>query len=129
MRCAALAASVLVVALSAFTAVATAEELTTSRSKIESLRVQIQRCWNVPDGAFDAKITVHMRLDKSGVIDGNLEVVSGGGKPGSIEHAASQAALRAIVQCSPYTLPAERYEAWSDVLVHFDPSDMWLLAK
>jgi colicin import membrane protein len=29
------------------------------------------------------------------------------------------------VRCSPYTLPADKYDAWADVIVNFDPSEMF----
>jgi colicin import membrane protein len=42
-----------------------------------------------------------------------------------VERAAAESARRAILQCAPYSLPAEKYEAWADVIVHFDPSEMF----
>jgi hypothetical protein len=34
------------------------------------------------------------------------------------------AAQRAVQQCGPYTLPAEKYESWRQVDVTFDPRDL-----
>jgi colicin import membrane protein len=100
------------------------EKLT--QSEMDALRGQIQRCWNVPAGALEAenlKVSVQFRLDKSGALESNPEIVAGGG--GTVERAAAESARRAILQCAPYSLPAEKYEAWADVIVHFDPSDMF----
>jgi colicin import membrane protein len=102
----------------------TGQKLT--QSEMDALRGQIQRCWNVPAGALDAenlKVSVQFRLDKSGSLESNPEIVAGGS--GTVERAAAESARRAILQCAPYSLPAEKYEAWADVIVHFDPSEMF----
>jgi colicin import membrane protein len=67
---------------------------------------------------------VQFRLDRSGALEGNPEIIAGGGSAG-VERAAAEAARRAVVRCAPYTLPAEKYDAWADVIVHFDPSEMF----
>ncbi|EKF18891.1 hypothetical protein [Nitratireductor pacificus] len=98
-----------------------------SQSEMDALRGQIQRCWNVPAGALDAenlKVSIQVRLDASGAIEGAPRIIAGGS--GSVvERAAAESARRAVLQCAPYNLPAEKYEAWADVIVHFDPSDMF----
>lgn len=98
-----------------------------TQSEMDALEGQIQRCWNVPAGAADAqnlKVSIQFKLDPAGELDGSPEIIEGGGAAG-IERAAAESARRAILQCAPYTLPAEKYEAWADVIVHFDPSDMF----
>jgi len=98
-----------------------------SQSEMDALRGQIQRCWNVPAGAMEAeglKVSIQFRLDPSGAIEGRPEIISGGGSSG-VERAAAESARRAVLQCAPYNLPADKYDAWADVIVHFDPSDMF----
>jgi len=98
-----------------------------SQSEMDALRGQVQRCWNIPAGAVDAgnlKVSVKFKLDRSGAIEGSPEIIEGGGAAG-VERAAAEAARRAVSRCAPYTLPAEKYEAWADVIVHFDPSEMF----
>jgi len=98
-----------------------------TQSEMDALRGQIQRCWNVPAGAADAqnlRVSIQVRLDPSGAIEGAPQIVSGGGSAG-IERAAAESARRAILQCAPYNLPVEKYEAWADVIVNFDPSEMF----
>jgi outer membrane biosynthesis protein TonB len=100
---------------------------TLSQSEMDALRGQIERCWNVPAGALDAqnlKVSVQFKLDRSGELEGSPEIISGGGADG-IERAAAESARRAVMKCAPYNLPAEKYEAWADVVVNFDPSDMF----
>ena len=98
-----------------------------SQSEMDALRGQVQRCWNIPAGAVDAenlRVSVQFKLDPSGALEGTPEVISGGGSSG-VERAAAEAARRAVSRCAPYNLPADKYEAWADVIVNFDPSEMF----
>ena len=38
--------------------------------------------------------------------------------------AAAEAARRAIYECAPYSLPADRYNQWNDITFTFNPLDM-----
>lgn len=98
-----------------------------SQSEMDALRGQVQRCWNIPAGALDGdtlKVSVKFKLDPSGALEGSPEIISGGGSSG-VERAAAEAARRAVARCAPYNLPAEKYDAWADVIVNFDPSEMF----
>ncbi len=98
-----------------------------SQSEMDALRGQVQRCWNLPAGAIDGdklRVSVKFRLDRSGAVDGGIEIISGGGGSG-VERAAAEAARRAVARCAPYNLPAEKYETWAEVIVNFDPSEMY----
>lgn len=98
-----------------------------TQSEMDALRGQVQRCWSIPAGAVDAqnlRVSVKFRLDPSGALEGSPEIISGGGSAG-VERAAAEAARRAVSRCAPYTLPADKYEAWADVIVNFDPSEMF----
>ena len=98
-----------------------------TQSEMDALRGQIQRCWNVPAGALDAenlRVSVQFKLDRAGELEGSAEIISGSGSS-TIEVAAAESARRAVIQCAPYNLPAEKYDAWADVIVNFDPSEMF----
>ena len=98
-----------------------------SQSEMDALRGQVQRCWNIPAGAADGgnlKVSVKFKLDQSGALEGSPEIIDGGGASG-VERAAAEAARRAVARCAPYNLPADKYDAWADVIVHFDPSEMF----
>ncbi|MEO9336431.1 hypothetical protein ABFT80_03210 [Mesorhizobium sp. SB112] len=98
-----------------------------SQSEMDALRGQVQRCWNIPAGAVDAqnlRVSVKFKLDPSGALEGSPEIISGGGSAG-VERAAAEAARRAVSRCAPYNLPADKYDAWADVIVNFDPSEMF----
>ena len=39
--------------------------------------------------------------------------------------AAADSAVRAVYQCQPYELPAEKYAVWRDMILNFDPRQMY----
>lgn len=97
-----------------------------SQSEMDALRSQIQRCWNVPAGAANAedlKVSIRFRLDRTGAVEGSPSITSGGGT--GVRRVAAESARRAVLQCAPYDLPGDKYEAWAEVIVHFDPSEMF----
>jgi hypothetical protein len=100
---------------------------TLSQSELDALRGQIQRCWSIipgmADGA-DVRVRVAMRLSRDGAIEGQPSVSASGGTDAA-QRALSGGALRAVMRCAPYSLPAEKYETWADVVVNFDPSQMF----
>jgi colicin import membrane protein len=99
-----------------------------SQSELDSLRGQIQKCWNVTyagaEGADTLKVSIKMHLDPTGAIEGAPQIVAGGGQD-TLRRIASEAARRAVLRCAPYKLPVDKYDAWSDVIVNFDPSNMF----
>ncbi|PWL16885.1 hypothetical protein DKP76_15420 [Falsochrobactrum shanghaiense] len=100
---------------------------TLSQSEMDALRGAISKCWNVPAGVADAPglvVTVKMRLTEAGEIQGAPQVTSGGGDSG-VERAAAESAKRAVLRCAPYNLPRDKYDSWSEVIVNFDPSNMF----
>ncbi|NGO53486.1 TonB C-terminal domain-containing protein [Allomesorhizobium camelthorni] len=89
---------------------------------MKSLREQIQRCWSVPMiNGSNTTVSVRFRLDHTGALVGEPEIVADG-EVTNTKRVFSEAAKRAIKKCAPYSLPPEKYEAWSNLIVHFDPS-------
>lgn len=95
-----------------------------TQSEMDALRNQIQACWSPPAAldASDLKVSVRFRLDQSGMVDGRPSVTKSSGN-----RAADESARRAILICGQrgYKLPAEKYDAWRDVVVNFDPGEMF----
>lgn len=93
-----------------------------TQSEIDALRAQITRCWVIPTGwttPREVTVSVRFQLNQDGTVAGMPEVV---------EYPASQYgpvagdnAIRAVMQCGPYALPAEKYEQWKDVQLRFSP--------
>lgn len=97
-----------------------------TQSEMDALRNQIQACWNPPAalGAEELKVSVRFKLDQSGKLQGGPVVTRSSGN-----RAADESARRAIMICEQrnqgYKLPAEKYDAWQDVVVNFDPSEIY----
>jgi hypothetical protein len=100
-----------------------------SESEIDALRSQIQNNWNVPAGMSGVEgmvIKVHMKLDESGAIIGEPDVTVTGGSASS-QQALSGSATRAVMMSSPFkNLPRDKYDAWNEVIVNFDPTQLGL---
>jgi membrane protein involved in colicin uptake len=95
-------------------------------SEQDSLRAQMQRCWSPPVGVLGSDelvITVRIRLAPDGTVD-TIEQIGAEGL-GALYDVAADAARRAVLQCQPYRLPPNKYEAWKEVQVNFDPRELF----
>jgi hypothetical protein len=95
-------------------------------SEKDALRAQMQRCWSPPvgvRGSRDLVITVQFRLAPDGSVTDIVEVAAEG--VGRLYDVAADAARRAVLQCQPYRLPPNKYEAWKEVRVNFDPRELF----
>jgi colicin import membrane protein len=98
-----------------------------SQNEMDALRQKLGGCWTIPAGVDDAdtlKVSVKFKLDRSGMLEGRPEVVRGGASSGA-GRTAAESAVRAVQKCAPFNLPADKYDTWSEVVVNFDPSDMF----
>ncbi|MBB4006644.1 cell envelope integrity protein TolA [Allorhizobium taibaishanense] len=99
---------------------------TLSQSEMDALRGAIQENWTVLSGMADAQgmvIRAHFKLDEGGNLIGEPEVTATGGSP-SAQQVLIGSARRAILKSAPFkNLPVEKYDAWSEVVVNFDPSE------
>lgn len=96
----------------------------------DALKSQIYRCWSPPTGAPDARdlvVDYALRLNPDGTV-GGLQLTPGtqvAAASNAYTRAAAEAASRAIYQCQPYRLPAERYNVWREINpLRFDPRQM-----
>jgi outer membrane biosynthesis protein TonB len=76
-------------------------------------RRQVENCWKKPYGGIEQErpeVAFNIRLKK----DGTLEAMpSPDGTPSTpYARAYSESALRAIIQCQPYNLPAQFFDEW-----------------
>ncbi len=94
-----------------------------TQDQLESIRSQLERCWQPPTGWTDprqASVVVRFLLKKDGSLDGKPVVVE---FPASLlGKQAGDNAIAAIEQCGPYHLPADKYNQWHDVQMRFTPS-------
>jgi hypothetical protein len=93
-----------------------------TQSEIDALRSQITRCWVIPQGWTNPRqvtVSVRFQLNPDGTVAGMPEVVE---FPASqYGPVAGDNAIRAVMQCGPYALPAEKYDQWKDVQLRFTP--------
>lgn len=90
------------------------------------LRQQVERCWTPPTAVRDAQnlvVKVHFTLGQDGTVLTGPDVMNPASDP--MSHAAEASAVRAVLMCAPYQgLPLDKYDAWRDVILNFDPSHM-----
>ncbi|MBZ9936699.1 cell envelope biogenesis protein TolA [Mesorhizobium sp. BR1-1-16] len=93
-----------------------------SQSELDALRSQVQRCWNLPVGWTDPRevtVTIRFKLNQDGTVNGTPSIEQ---YPASnYGTVAAEGAVRAVLQCGPYQLPAEKYDQWSEVQMRFSP--------
>jgi outer membrane biosynthesis protein TonB len=97
----------------------------------DSLRSQIAPCWSPPVGAPHASelvVDFDLLLNPDGSVAQPPQLTASSqaaaaGDP--YTRAAADAARRAIYECAPYKLPADRYSQWREIdPFHFDPRQM-----
>ncbi|WP_428698412.1 cell envelope biogenesis protein TolA [Stappia sp.] len=99
--------------------------VTMSQSELDALRGQISRCWNPPAGAAgagDLNVRLKVFLTPAGEVDQRPEVMNSSANP--TFGIAAESARRAVLRCAPYSLPAEKYDAWREVIINFDPREL-----
>ena len=100
---------------------------TLSQNELDALRARLRDCWTVPVGVAEARdliVTVRILFNKDGSLSAEPRLMNHGSHPAF--QTASESALRAVRRCAPYSfMPVAKYEAWKDVIVDFDPRDMF----
>ncbi len=99
------------------------------RQQLEnSIQSQIRRCWRIDAGARQAEdliveITVNLAAD--GRVIGQPRVVDTTRmNRDAYFRSAAENAVRAILKCSPFQLPAEQYSEWKQMNLTFNPREM-----
>ena len=96
-----------------------------STNELDALRAKLAQCWSPPIGWTDpaeVRVIVIISLNPDGTLSGEPKVVQ---QPqGKYAQTAAESALRAVRRCAPYSLPAEKYDAWKQVRVTFDPTEV-----
>jgi outer membrane biosynthesis protein TonB len=90
---------------------------------------QIERCWNIPAGAKDAKdliIDVRIEVNPDGTVSSVRLADTARYESDPYFRAAADSALRAIKnpQCSPLKLPPNKYDQWKTMSLSFNPKDV-----
>lgn len=96
-----------------------------TRAEMDVLREQIGGCWSIDAGISDPdklKVSVKFNVSKDGKLDGLPTVIKSSGNS-----QFDSSAVRAIQKCDMrgLNLPAGKHETWNEVIVNFDPTDMF----
>lgn len=98
---------------------------------VDALRNQVAQCWSPPVGApnaADLVVDFDLFLNPDGSVAQPPQLTGGSQARASVSpytRAAAEAARRAIYECAPYKLPANRYAQWREINpFHFDPRQM-----
>jgi colicin import membrane protein len=97
-----------------------------SQNEIDALRARLIQCWNPPAG-IDANSKVYVSLRVFLKPDGSLahQPTLVEGSASSLGPALAESAIRAVLQCQPFTmLKPEHYDQWRDLQLDFDPKTM-----
>ena len=96
-------------------------------NELDALRAKLGQCWNIqlaPPDPSDLRVKVKMYLNEDGSLAQAPEVLESG--TSEFARTAVDSVLRAVRRCAPYDLlPAEKYAAWREISVTFDPREMF----
>ncbi|MEO1291878.1 MAG: hypothetical protein AAFV62_03455, partial [Pseudomonadota bacterium] len=91
----------------------------------DGIRLALKRCWSRPDvGGTDPNlllVVMDFDLSPDGWLTGEPVAITPRGAISTRQEAAIRQARAALVQCSPFALPPEKYDQWKELRVRFDP--------
>ncbi|HWD28264.1 MAG TPA: hypothetical protein VG387_13925 [Rhizomicrobium sp.] len=97
---------------------------------VTALKSQIAQCWSPPTGAPHSERlipTFRLSLNPDGSVAQPPQLSADSAAAAASDpfmRAAAEAARRAIMTCQPYKLPNDKYSAWRDISIDFDPRSM-----
>ena len=99
-------------------------------SEIDLVRQQIRECWSLPAGAKEAEnlsIEIKMAMNPDGTVRQARILDQNRLQSDPFFRAAAESALRAVLNphCNPLKLPPEKYQQWQNMILIFDPRDMF----
>ncbi len=96
------------------------------QNEIDALRARLAACWDIPPTRVDPaelRVKVKVFLGQDGTLTREPEVVEY--RPSQIGQVAAESAIRAVKRCAPFTLPPEKYDSWKEIIMTFDPREMF----
>ena len=76
-------------------------------------KAQVERCWKKPYGGLEAQMTeaiFSIKLKRDGTLETTPTAISNPSTP--YFRVYQESALRAIIECQPYNLPAQFFDEW-----------------
>jgi colicin import membrane protein len=86
----------------------------------------VQSKWNVLGGgesAQNTQVKLRLRFNPDGRLAAEPQIMNPQNTPYFL--AVRDSALRAVQACEPYSLPPAKYDFWKDIVLNFDPRDMF----
>jgi hypothetical protein len=68
-------------------------------------------------------VKIRLRFNPDGTLAAAPMVVNPQSSPYFL--AVQDSAVRAVQACEPYSLPPAKYDIWKDIVLNFDPRDMF----
>ena len=88
---------------------------------------QMASCWSIEPGARDARnliVEVRVFLNPDGSVLRTEIVDVARMNSDSFFRSAAENAQRSVLRCSPFSLPADKFEIWRELNLKFDPSGL-----
>ena len=95
---------------------------------VRAIQSQMARCWQIDPGARNAEdLIVEIRVVLNPDASVRTAQIMNFERMFSDQffRSAAENARRAILKCSPFDLPPNRYEVWRDLTLRFDPSQLF----
>ena len=99
---------------------------TMSSNEIDAFKAQISQCWRPPTGGLgsqDLNVKLRIKFKEDGTLEKPPELANFSGSP--FFRQAAEAAKRAVWQCQPYRMPKNKFATWQDMILNFDPREMF----
>ena len=102
----------------------TGQSATLTQSEEAALAAQMRACWNLLPAQIQSGFVVELRiqLNRDGTVAATPQLLT---RPTNSMHGLiGRQAVRAVLDCGPYRLPAEKYAQWADFEVVFRATDV-----
>jgi outer membrane biosynthesis protein TonB len=99
-------------------------------SEMDALKYQLAQCWNVPSGAMNAAdliVDIRLEVNPDRTVKTAEIVDQSRYNSDDFFRAAADSARRAVFnpRCTPLALPPDKYDTWKNILIRFNPKDMF----
>jgi tetratricopeptide (TPR) repeat protein len=98
-----------------------------TESEMQALIRRLADCWDVPKAVLngpDLIVTIQVKLAKDGSLAEPPKVLNSNPDPRFA--AATKSAIAGVTRCAPFSfLPAAKYAAWQDMILDFNPRELF----
>lgn len=94
---------------------------------VQAIQAQIYPCWSPPMGSAaqgGAKVIISAEFGRDGSNARPPRIAEIASADPAYGRLIAESARRAVIRCAPLTLPGELFDAWREVDLVFDPSDL-----